>query len=183
MAPNNMRILGRFGVLPEIMKHTNLLEANSLRRWQNNEELGSAPLMPRIAETYHAPLGVIHRGDLQSILLQSAKDAGCDIRTDHKVVKCDDGFEARVQLQSGEWIEGDIVVAADGIKSGIRRQMAEHHNVVDKAAPTGDAAYRILIPKEKMEHDEEALKLLNQNIGMRWMGTVAQTPFNVRMTG
>lgn len=170
MAPNNMRILGRYGVLPELMKHVNLLETNSLRRWEDNQELGAAPLMPVIGQSYNAPLGVVHRGDLQQVLLEAAKKEGCDLRTDHKVIKCDDNFEARVQLKSGEWIEGDIVVAADGIKSDIRRQIAELHNHVDQPTPTGDAAYRILIPKELMEHDEEALKLLNKNVGMRWMG-------------
>lgn len=165
-----MRILGRYGVLPELMKHVNLLETNSLRRWEDNQELGAAPLMPVIGQLYNAPLGVVHRGDLQQVLLEAAKKEGCDLRTDHKVIKCDDKFEARVQLKSGEWIEGDIVVAADGIKSDIRRQIAELHNHVDQPTPTGDAAYRILIPKELMEHDEEALKLLNKNVGMRWMG-------------
>ena len=52
LAPNNMRILGRFGVLPELMKHTNLLERNSLRRWKDNEELGTAPLMPLVSSSY-----------------------------------------------------------------------------------------------------------------------------------
>ncbi|GAB7346252.1 hypothetical protein MBLNU457_4981t1 [Dothideomycetes sp. NU457] len=170
MAPNNMRILGRFGVLPEILKHTNLMERNSLRRWKNNEELGTAPLMPAIAKQYGAPIGVIHRGDLQRVLLEAAKKDGCDIRTNHKVVKCDDNFEARVQLKSGAWVEGDLLIAADGIKSDIRRQIAEFHKHVDHSTPTGDAAYRILIPKHRLEHDEAALKLLNEDVGMRWMG-------------
>ncbi|EMC93097.1 hypothetical protein BAUCODRAFT_38008 [Baudoinia panamericana UAMH 10762] len=170
MAPNNMRILGRFGVLPEIAKHCNYLKRNSLRRWQNNEELGTAPLMPAIAEKYGAPLGVIHRGDLQRTLLAEAKKAGVDIQTDHKVVRADPKFEARVQLKNGEWVEGDLIIAADGIKSDIRRQIAEYHKHVDHASPTGDAAYRILIPKEKMQHDEYALELLNTDVGMRWMG-------------
>lgn len=113
---------------------------------------------------------MIHRGDLQRILLEHAKKEGCDIRTDHKVAKVDDGFEARVQLKNGEWLEGDIVVAADGIKSDIRRQIATFHKHTDKATPTGDSAYRILIPKERMEHDQEALDLLSHNVGMRWMG-------------
>lgn len=50
LAPNNTRILGRFGVLSELMKHTNLLERNSLRRWKDNEELGTAPLMPSVSK-------------------------------------------------------------------------------------------------------------------------------------
>lgn len=93
-----------------------------------------------------------------------------DIRLNHKVVKVDPNFEARVQLASGEWIEGDIVIAADGIKSDIRSQMAAAHNIKDHSQPTGDAAYRVLIPKEKMENDERALALLNDDIGIRWMG-------------
>ena len=169
-APNAARILGRYGLLPQVMEHANMLEANSLRRFANNEQLGTAPLMPKIGEQYHAPLSVIHRGDLQRILLQGAKDAGCDIRTNHKVVKADPNFEARVQLKNGEWIEGDVIIGADGIKSDLRRQMAAAHGVQDRSQPTGDSAYRILIPREKLDHDPEALKLLDANVGMRWMG-------------
>lgn len=164
------RIFGRFGILEEILKYTNLMDRNSLRRWKNNEELGTAPLMPAIAQRYGAPLGVIHRGDLQRVLLQAAKDAGCDIRTGKKATQCDKEFEPRVQLVGGEWIEGDIVIAADGIKSRLRAQIATHHNDVDQSIPTGDSAYRILIPKDQLEHDQEALELLNTNVGMRWMG-------------
>jgi salicylate hydroxylase len=48
--------------------------------------------------------------------------------------------------------------------------MAAAHGVRDHSRSTGDAAYRVLIPKEDMKHDARALKLLNSNIGMRWMG-------------
>lgn len=50
MAPNNMRILGRLGVLPEILGRCNFLRELSLRRWQNNEELGKTLLMPDVAQ-------------------------------------------------------------------------------------------------------------------------------------
>ena len=89
---------------------------------------------------------------------------------DSRVVETDPNFEARVRLHSGEWLEGDVIIAADGIKSDIRRQIAKAHGIEDRSQPTGDAAYRILIPKEKLEHDPEALDLLNTNTGMRWMG-------------
>lgn len=165
-----MRILGRLGVLDEVAAKCNFLERNSLRRWQDNEELGTAPLMPDIAKKYGAPIGVIHRGDLQMILLAAAKREGVDIKVEHKVVHVDPSFEARVQFADAQWIEGDVVIAADGIKSSIRRQIAEKHGHQDRSTPTGDAAYRILIPKEKLQHDKYALELLNTNAGMRWMG-------------
>jgi salicylate hydroxylase len=170
MAPNNMRILGRLGLLREVVECCNFMTKNSLRRWQDNSELGTAPLMPQIAEKYGAPLGMIHGGDLQRILLLGAKNNGVEIRVDAKVSKVDPEFEARVQLMNGEWIEGDLIIAADGIKSHLRGQIAAHHGRVDQATPTGDAAYRILIPKEKLEHDKDALKLLREDVGVRWIG-------------
>lgn len=30
----------------------------------------------------------------------------------------------------------------------------------DRPKPTGDAVYRVLIPKEKLEHDEKALEFV-----------------------
>lgn len=124
----------------------------------------------KVGELYGAPLAVIHRGDLQRILLQAVKDAGVSIRLNSKIVAVDDNFEARVQLESGEWVSGDLVIAADGIKSHIRYLMAKRHNIQDRSIPTGDAAYRVIIPKEKMQGDQRALDLLNGNVGMRWMG-------------
>ena len=170
VAPNAARILARFGILEEVLADATLLEKNSLRRYTDDEELGTAPLMPGIGETYGAPLSVIHRGDLQRILLNAAKRVGIEIRTATKVVAVDADFHARVRTKAGEWVEGDVVIAADGIKSDIRRQIAASHGHRDLSAPTGDAAYRVLIPKEKMTHDQRAMELLNQNVGMRWMG-------------
>lgn len=40
--------MGRFGVLEDLMKKTNLLARNSIRRWENDEELGTSPLMPKV---------------------------------------------------------------------------------------------------------------------------------------
>ncbi|MCJ1319937.1 hypothetical protein MMC15_005273 [Xylographa vitiligo] len=170
MAPNAARILGRFGMLEKVMEKANVLEKNSLRRYANNEELGTAPLMPEIGQKYGAPLSVIHRGDLQAILLEAARAENIEMHLGSRVVEADPSFEARVKLQSGEWLEGDVIIAADGIKSDLRRQIAKAHGIEDRSQPTGDSAYRILIPKEKLEHDPEALELLNTNVGMRWMG-------------
>lgn len=170
MAPNMARALARLGLLEELLEKTNLLARNSLRRYANYEELSSAPLMPATGEKYGAPLGVIHRGDLQGVILENARRLGIEIKTDHRVVEVDEGFRPRVKVQSGEWFEGDVVIAADGIKSRVRGQMAVSHGIKDRSYPTGDAAYRILIPREKLEHDEEALHLLEENVGMRVMG-------------
>ena len=48
VAPNAARILGRLGLLEEVMSKANVLEMNSLRRYADNEELGRAELMPGV---------------------------------------------------------------------------------------------------------------------------------------
>lgn len=100
-----------------------------------------------------------------------------DIRTNCKIVKVDQDFEPRVQLADGEWVEGDVIIAADGIKSTIRKQMTERRGGKDRSLPTGDAAYRILIPREKLLHDARALKLLDTNMGVRWLGPGGHVSF------
>jgi salicylate hydroxylase len=49
VAPNASRILGRLGLLEQIMAKANALEMISLRRWQDDTELGTAPLMPSVS--------------------------------------------------------------------------------------------------------------------------------------
>lgn len=48
VAPNAARILGRLGLLDQVMEKSNTLEKNSLRRYANDQELGTAPLMPEV---------------------------------------------------------------------------------------------------------------------------------------
>jgi salicylate hydroxylase len=126
--------------------------------------------MPAVGEEYGAPLFVIHRGDLQRILLDAARQSGCRILTSHTVTKVDESFSARVQVNNSEWLDGDLVIAADGIRSTVRSQMSEAYGHKSRAIPTGDAAYRLLIPQETMMHDEEAMDLLRQDAAQRWMG-------------
>lgn len=102
--------------------------------------------------------------------MQAAKKEGVDIRVESKVSKADSSFEARVQLADGQWVEGEVITTAEGIKSDLRRQIAEHHGHKDHSTPTGDAAYRILIPKDKLHYNQYALSLLDQNVGIRWIG-------------
>lgn len=179
VAPNSTRIMGRWGVLEELLKRMNLLGRNSLRRYKDGFEMAQATIMPIVAEKYGAPMGVIHRGDCQRCLLEAAKKVGAVIRTGCRVVKVDEKFEARVQLDSGEWVEGDVLIAADGIKSEIRRQIVAAHGSTDHAAPTGDAAYRLTIEKHRMKGDQQALKLLAENVGTRWYVKPKATAVNI----
>ncbi|CAD0114408.1 unnamed protein product [Aureobasidium uvarum] len=41
---------------------------------------------------------------------------------------------------------------------------------LSRPTPTGDAAYRILVPRERMQSDPETLNMISENAAIRWMG-------------
>ncbi|KAK2604001.1 hypothetical protein QQS21_003837 [Conoideocrella luteorostrata] len=175
LAPNASRILHRLGVLQEVMNHASVLTRVSIRRYSSDNEIGTTPMMPSNGHRYGAPMGVIHRGDLQRILLNAAKQSGCQIFTHHTVVAVDPSFSARVQVHNHKtdkvfWCSGCMVIAADGTKSVIRKQMALSNGYKDQPMETCDAAYRLLIPRKKIEHNPMLLEMLDQNVAMRYMG-------------
>jgi len=129
------------------------------------------PFMPSLGHLYGAPALVIHRGDLQTVLLRAAAwETGIIIRTNAKVVDVADGFEASVKLKDGECVEGDLIIAGDGLKSRTRAQIMRKIGAKNGSHHIGDAAYRILLPREVLSGDNEALALLNSKTAMRWMG-------------
>nr|XP_036576765.1 3-hydroxybenzoate 6-hydroxylase [Colletotrichum truncatum]KAF6783558.1 3-hydroxybenzoate 6-hydroxylase [Colletotrichum truncatum] len=175
LPPNASRILHRLGVLDKVMEHTSLLSKVSIRRYDSDEELGSLPIMPSVDLQYGAPMGAIHRADLQRILLEAAIEAGCQVRTSQVVVGVHRSFLPQVKVESlatGHcvWLTGDIVIAADGIHSMMRKQMAKSAGFADGPLPAADAAYRLLISREKVQHNEKLLDMLDQNIAVRYMG-------------
>lgn len=95
----------------------------------------------------------------------------------YSVIALDSSFAPRIQVKIGKtgekmWLSGDIVLAADGIKSAVRKQMALAGGYAhsDQPYPTGDAAYRLIIPRERIQHDPELLAMMNQDVAFRYMG-------------
>ncbi|KAI1187062.1 putative salicylate hydroxylase [Nemania serpens] len=180
LAPNASRILRRFGVLDEIMKHATILERNSSRRWKDDEELGSIALVPDIEKQFGAPLAVLHRADFQRILLNAAIESGCRVLVDHEVVDIDHKFlpkltapdrQIRVRSQGRDtWMSADLILAADGMNSMIRKRMARASGNVDQLISRPESAYRFMLPIEIIRQDKRLMGLLDKNQGMRYMG-------------
>lgn len=47
-----------------------------------------------------------------------------------------------MQIKGLGTVKHDVIVAADGIKSGIRAKMMARRGEIDETIPTGEAAYR-----------------------------------------
>lgn len=83
----------------QVLKRSHI---SKLLRDNSEEELNSSPLMPGIGERYGAPMGVIHRGNLQRFLLPAALRLGCRILTSQTVLAAGSGFTPRVKVRVGE---------------------------------------------------------------------------------
>ncbi|KAH8652716.1 hypothetical protein BGZ60DRAFT_387644 [Tricladium varicosporioides] len=172
IAPNATRILGRLGLLQDVMQHATVLESCSMRRWEDDSELGNGQMGNDAERRYGAPLGVVHRGDLQAVLLAEVRRRRIPIHLSSRVVEVDEFFGARVKLERGQWLSADVVLACDGIKSTVRRQIAKTFGLSDMSVPTGDAAYRLQIPRSKIANsgNKRVKELINRNTGTRWLG-------------
>lgn len=142
------------------------LEHIHVRRWQNGSILGTMP----VNKTYGQQV-VIHRADLHNALLQRALALpNVCLRENSPVtdVVFDPASPSVTLGKTGTVVHGDVVIAADGIKSGIRGLLLEDSAL--GAIPTGDAAYRIMLPRSIMEQDAELKELLEEPQATRWIG-------------
>ena len=70
-------------------------------------------------------------------------------------------------LSTGETISGDLIIGADGVKSVLREVVI---GKPDRPEPTGDAAYRAIIPTEVMMEDPDLRPFVETPEMTAWMG-------------
>lgn len=72
-----------------------------------------------------------------------------------------------VTLISGEVLNADLIIGADGISSRIREIAFQ---VTNSALPKGDAAYRAIIRTSAMMEDPELKELVDETALTIWLG-------------
>lgn len=120
-----------------------------------------------VESRYGAPYYFTHRADLVRLLVETAKEnSNIVIRMSCRVSSYD--FEApSVTLMSGETLQADLVICADGIKSAIR-DLINGRPIPPQ--DTGDVAYRILVPAAPLLADPEMRHLVEEPWAVHWMG-------------
>lgn len=118
------RLLAR-GVMPECLTYFN----------KHGQEIWREPRGK--AAGYPWPQLSIHRGELQRTLLEAAEEAlGTDrIHRGHRLVRIEDSGARPTAIFENATIDADLVVAADGIHSTVRRQ-----HYPDEGAPLWNGA-------------------------------------------
>ncbi|PKY03224.1 salicylate hydroxylase [Aspergillus campestris IBT 28561] len=163
VSPNMLTLLDRWGVSPSIHARDVSLERIHIRRWQNGQLLGTMPV-----NKTHGQQVVIHRADLHKSLADSALALpNVELRI-NSTVSGVTFSPVSVSLTTGTVITGDVVIAADGIKSTVRGHLLGDGS--SSPIPTGDAAYRITLPRSTMERDPDLKRLIDEPAATRWIG-------------
>lgn len=109
----------------------------------------------------------LQRADFHRIVYDLAEPhPRVTIRTNSRVVAVDPS-KPSLTLESGEVVHADLIVGADGVKSLTREFVV---GGPDKPTPTGDAAFRAIIPTDIMIKDPDLRPLVETAEMVGWMG-------------
>ena len=125
--------------------------------------LGAVPINQQHGEQF-----VVHRADLQMALLEKALEMpNVRLQTD-TLVKNVRFSPAAVELKDGSWVDGDVVIAADGIKSTVRAKILGDDK--DVAIPTGDAVFRVVLTRDMLKKYPDLQPYIEEKKAIRWIG-------------
>ena len=162
LSANGTRVLIALGLRPAMERIVCEPAGKEIRLWSTGQTWKLFDLGETSVARYGAPYWMVHRGDfhmaLRDAVLRVAPDA---IRTGTAAT----GFAQTdavisLHLGSGEIVEGDVLIGADGVHSAIRQHMFG----VSRAQFTGIMAWRGLIPMPRLPVHLQRL------VGTNWNG-------------
>jgi len=161
LAPNANGLLRRIGLIPE---DKGAVKAQRLTQYlPHGKQLFSLDLNLD-AKRWQYPWQLAHRVSLHSELKRLATcDDGAGkpaiLRTRARVVDVDPA-SGSVTLDSGETIEGDVIIGADGVHSRTRPRIPGAESI--QTFGSGKSAFRFLIPRRKAFDDPDTRKFADQ---------------------
>ena len=144
VSPNGVKVLKALGVAARVSRDAFRPKALEMRMGRSGRRLFDIPLRKAAINRWGADYLHVHRADmvdaLKEVLLERQPGSihlGCKAASYSQ-----DDTGVRLQLQSGDVFEGDVLVGADGIHSVIRAQMLGP----DAPRYTGMTAWRAVAP-------------------------------------
>ncbi len=166
LSPNASRILLDFGLGPALRRIATEPERVSIRAIRSGRDLGQVALGPYMRERFGAPYWVVHRADLQTILLDAVRSQpGIRLLMGRTVDGAESGpGQALLSLTNTggtrETLSADLVVGADGIWSKVRHAIGE----------TGQPTFgRSVVWRATMRREEAPPELAGNETGL-WLG-------------
>jgi salicylate hydroxylase len=141
ISPNGFVVLDALGLRDAVVDRSMAATSVVLRNYSNSAIVATLDVSPQTGgQKYH----FIHRADLVACLLSAARQAGVQVRLQHKVKQVQTSVIPQVVLTNGATMMADLVVGADGLHSCLRPVLNR------PAAPrfTGQVAWRALVPRQ-----------------------------------
>ena len=163
LGPNATRILNNWGLQKHLNKTAVSPENITVFNGQKGIPLTTIPLGRTIENLFNAPYYVIHRADLHHILLNAVKaNESIALITDFKVKSYSDDNNQGITVTSasGHFVQGHILIGADGLWSSVRSQLMP----TQEPSFCKKTAWRALIP-----FTQTSSPFHSSNIGL-WMG-------------
>ena len=160
ITPNASRLLSEWGLDDKIQPLAAEPTLLAVHRYTDGKILAEEfNFDQNMRRKYGAPFIDMHRVDLQKVLYDKALSLGVTVHLDRRVSSIlSTPAGPKLVFKSGEEVECDLVVGADGLWSKCRESMLQEP---DQPLPTGDLAYRIVLEADKI--DDPELKSLVAN--------------------
>lgn len=147
LGPHAMRVLDFLGVAPRLRELNTPPQSSTYYDLVDGEARVHTELGETGRELYGATLYSAHRRDVIDALSEQLVRTKIRLNTTVTDIQ-QDSRSASLILENGEQLTGDIVVAADGIRSTIRTRLFGE----SPATFTGFLAWRTVLPIEKLGH-------------------------------
>lgn len=143
LSPNAVKALRALGVAEAAAAVSVRPQALEMRNGRTGSLVFSIPMGETAIARYGAPYLHIHRADLLDVLAKAAEAAGVGARLGAQVSGYAlHGKKVRLGLDTGQVVEGDLLVGADGLNSAVRSQLTGP----DLARFAGCSAWRLTVP-------------------------------------
>jgi salicylate hydroxylase len=159
IGPNAVRLLDEVGIGEELRRVGAVPDTVDLLRWDDGSLLHRTSLGPAMEERFGAPQLDLFRPDLQRVMIDAVPAGSLHLGAEVTAVRQDDD-RAFVTLADGTEAGADLVVAADGIRSPVRR----HLFGAEDPAFSGTVVYRGVVPRQ------EVADLHPPRANMYWLG-------------
>ena len=147
VSPNATRVLHGLGLGDDLAAMGVRPLALHQRRWDDGRTLLRTPLADEVVQAFGFPHYQMHRADLLTTLLRALPSER--VHVGYRLVGlADHGDAVEADFENGKSVLVDALVGADGIHSTVQRILFGPRS----AHFTGCAAYRGLIPVERLSH-------------------------------
>ncbi|GJE93239.1 FAD/NAD(P)-binding domain-containing protein [Phanerochaete sordida] len=163
------KILKKWAGGDELAKTAVLNIATPWYDLHTGEKMGAAQWRPAVMKETGGDFLLMKHEDVHRLVYRLAVEAGAIVDFGVSVAEVAPGNpRPRVTLSTGEVLEADLVIGADGPRSIVRPVVLGRP---DDAVPSGFTIFGTTIPAEEMQKDPELAKLVQANEWPIMMGT------------